>query len=454
MTGPAIAMDNASVVYRGGHKALRDASVAIAPGECVLVTGASGSGKSTLASLVNGLVPNLHEAEVTGSVCVLGQDPTNSPLHQTGRAVATVFQNPRSQFFCSDLFAEMAFGSENAGEEPGRIRDRAARIAERMGVAELAGRNLFTLSGGERQRVALASAVCDQTDVLVLDEPTANLDEAGVADLRAALRLLREDGVTVLMVEHRLHHLRGLVDQVLRVQDGRIARSYRPQEFWGLSDQERRALDLRCLEPPEEGPPARPPAPGPGLVCARPGSEELCFPAGKVTALVGRNGAGKTTLARTLAGLGRSPAAVSLFGEQLSRRARSQRVFLVMQDVERQLFAPSVRDELLLARPRASTAAAQEALEALGIGGLADRHPLSLSGGQKQRVAVASALVDDREAHIFDEPSSGLDHRGMLAVACALGELAARGKAVVLITHDHELVRECAHGILLLDKKR
>ncbi|WP_206742964.1 ABC transporter ATP-binding protein [Streptomyces natalensis] len=448
----AIALDKVTVRYAArGEPSLRDFSFEVSEGECVLLTGGSGCGKSTVIRLLNGLVPHVYEAEVSGSVSVLGHTPAERPLQETGRTVSTVFQNPRTQFFCTEPLSEMAFGGENAGADPAGLRARVARVADRVGVAHLAQHSMFTLSGGEKQRVALASAVCDQPRIYLLDEPTANLDDEAVQELRSTLTRLRDSGATLVIAEHRLHYLRGLVDRVVRMDAGRTAQTYSSADFWNIPGQTRRTLGLRSLHPPATAKSPKPAADEhSGLVCDHPRFGELPFPRGMVTALVGRNGVGKTHTARILSGLEKSPARVTLDGRPLTRRQRTRRAFLAAQDVNRQLFGPSVREELTLGRQGIAPSAVDAALRRLDIDQLADRHPLSLSGGQQQRVAIASALVEGREIYIFDEPSSGLDYRAMQSVSGVLTELAASGKILILITHDHELADACAHALVSL----
>lgn len=457
----AIHLDSVTVDYQvGGEPAVADIDLDVAEGECVLLTGGSGCGKSTLLRLLNGLVPHVHEARITGTVQVLGQDPAEQPVHETGRVVSTVFQNPRTQFFCTDPRSEMAFGSENAGQDPDDIRDRVARVAGVMGIEDLVDRSMFDLSGGQKQRVAVAAAVCDQPRLYLLDEPTSNLDDEAVDDLRAALEKLRIDGATIVIAEHRLYYLHGIVDRVIRLDGGRIAEALNADEFWTMPDDQRRRLGLRTLNPPtgmacvgtdrDADDAAYDEDEGTGLRCDHPRFGELFFPRGNVTTLVGRNGVGKSYTARSLAGLEKPPVPTSLDGMPLNRRDRVRQVFLVMQDVNRQLFAPSVREELVLGRRDIGQDVVDDAMTRLGIADLAERHPHALSGGQQQRVVVATALAEGRDVYIFDEPSSGLDYSSMKAVSGVLDQIAEAGKVVILITHDHELAAECTGRTITL----
>ncbi|KQB83514.1 putative HMP/thiamine import ATP-binding protein YkoD [Corynebacterium oculi] len=407
---------------------LDDVNLRVDPGEAVLITGRSGAGKSSLLRVLNGLVPHVYPGSLSGSVEVGGIDPATADLAVTGRIAATVFQNPRTQFFATDVLSEIALGASNAGLPREDILRRIDEAAERFELTGLLGRGMTELSGGERQRVALAAAVVSRPRLYLLDEPTANLDAASTRHFAEAVRDLRESGATLIIAEHRLHHLVGVVDRVVRMEGGRIVSDLPAEEFWAMP-----RAGLRSFEEPPENP--LPPASlgGDGLTV-----ENARFPRGAVTCVTGRNGAGKSTLLRMVVGLHKAKGKVRLDGKELSPRRRRAVCAAVMQDVNRQLFGESVEDELRLGlRGRRDFRAL---LASLGLAGLEDRHPLSLSGGQRQRLAVATARIAEAEVIVFDEPTSGLDLEAMEQMAEVIRSCAEQGAVVIVVTHDRELV--------------
>lgn len=428
-------------------------------GQCALVTGGSGAGKSSLIGVLNGLIPHVRPARIEGSVSVNGITPADVELADAGRVGATVFQNPRTQFFATDVLSEVAFGAANHGVPREEILERVAAAARRLGLEHLLDRQMTELSGGERQRVALASALVARPAVYLLDEPTANLDEASTAAVAEAVGELRREGATILVAEHRVHHLRRVVDRVVELRAGRIAEDRPAEAFWAMGEDARREARLRSLEAPAE--PSLPSAleehgaPGGGVelrdLAASRGGRRLWtvpyaqMPRGKVTCVTGPNGAGKSTLARVLLGLHRARGSVALDGVELSRSARRRRCAAVMQDVNRQLVGFSVAEELAVGRGRPEPAEVKRILGELGLAGLEDRHPLSLSGGQRQRLAVATASVGGESGRgadvlVFDEPTSGLDLRSMELMAAVIRRCADHGAILVVITHDRELI--------------
>ena len=290
--------------------------------------------------------------------------------------------------------------------------------------------------------MACAQAVAQTTPIILFDEPTSNLDPAAITEFAALLGRLKAQGKTIIIAEHRLYFLRGLVDQVLLIAGGRVAHMYTGEEFFSLGAKAQE-LGLRTLEKPQLN---RVPEPSPaergvhvrGVQVSFGGRRvldiaDMCFPEGKVTGIIGPNGAGKTTLARVLCGLQRVQAGTVEFS------AKPGRAFLVMQDVHRQLFTESVAQE-----------AGPEFLAQLGLDQLADRHPLSLSGGQKQRLVCATALSMDVPVLLFDEPTSGVDYHHLKLVAELLRGLAADGKTVIVISHDIEFLNHCVDHIVQL----
>lgn len=463
---------------------LDDVSLEVAEGESVLLCGPSGSGKSSVLRLANGLIPHYHPGQLKGRVRVEGEDVPNQPLHATGRLTSTVFQNPRTQFFSTQVRPELAFASENFGVPPEEIRSRIAAVDAALSLGPLLDGDLMRMSGGQRQLVACGAAMVNRPLLYLFDEPASNLSPHSIQRLRSVLADLRAQGATMLIAEHRLYYLRDLVDRVVLLRDGRVTHRYRAEEFWALSPSERRQLGLRalteCHRPPDlvaNGvlPPAtgsQPHGDSSSDGCSLTSNDEgltmedvrfaygqhqvldiphLHFPSGSVTVLTGPNGAGKSSLARVVCGLARSKGRVLVDGQPLRPRARQRVCHVVLQDVHRQLFASSVAEELTLGtHHKATDPAVQNTLENLGLTGLADRHPMSLSGGQKQRLVVAAAGLSDKKVHIFDEPTSGLDLGHLEQVAILLRRLADEGRVVIVITHDGELTQRCADQVVEL----
>ena len=472
-----LAIRGVSYSYPGGRQVLDDVDMDVTPGALTLVCGASGSGKSTVLRLLNGLIPNFHEGELSGRVLIDDEDVSSAPIERSGLRTATVFQNPASQFFTTTVADELAFAPQNYRVEAGEIRRRRAGALEELGIGDLADRDLRTLSGGQVQKVACAQALAQRTPVILLDEPTSNLDPRAIDDVRATIGRLKAAGRTLVVAEHRIYFLRGLVDEVVIMGRGRVVHRMAGEELWRIGEARRKELGLRALERPRlavrpaglaaiAGGPGRRPgaddAVGNGAVdavdaddAAGDGADgllienlqversgrlvldipRLFFPAGAVTGVVGANGVGKTTLARAVCRLQRARrgARMSLGGREL----RSGRAFLVMQDVHRQLFTESVSQE-----------ASAPQLERLDLAALADRHPLSLSGGQKQRLVIATAIDQDARVLILDEPTSGVDHRHLVAIAAELRDLAREGRVVIVISHDVEFLNECADRVI------
>lgn len=468
-------------------EALKDVDLSADAGSLTLVCGASGCGKSTLMKALTGLVPQMTPGELDGVVSINGRNLADVALTDVGHLCSSVFQNPRTQFFCDTVAEELAFCGENYGRERATLRQQSERAAKLMGISHLMERKLTTLSGGQLQKVALACALASGAPVLLADEPTSNLDPAAISEVRAALKVLKEQGLTIVVVEHRLHFLRGLADQVLLMEGGRVTRRWNGAEFFSMGQAQRRSLGLRTLVdpgPPEtwvgqvqagrqekqvgrqekqvgcqenrEATPSQVRLSCRGLSFAYGDSPvfeglDADFPAGQITCIAGANGVGKTTLVRVLCGLAApSSGSISLDGVPASRKTRRSACALVMQDTGRQLFSDTLAGELTIGASHASGQSGEKLLADFDLANLGERHPLSLSGGQKQRLVIAAARATGRPIVILDEPTSGVDARHLDSITATLRRIADEGAAVVVVTHDGEFAAACADRLITL----
>ena len=542
----------------------------IPAGQVVLLCGLSGCGKTTITRLINGLVPAYYTGTLEGQVLIDGKDSASVTLYELSQKVGSVFQNPRSQFFSLDSTSEIAFGCENTGVPREEMYRRIGQVSCDLNMADLLDRNLFALSGGEKQKIACASAAAMQPAIFVLDEPSSNLDLRSIANLKAVIRKWKEQGKTVVIAEHRLYYLMEIADRVIYMENGRIIKDFPIAEFLkvdtevlhrkGLRSQKAMEYTPGCIRVCQTGgilegtfecaaaekSPAsecasaeelpafedtsveRSPAPECASVEKPPVFEryvtfsglafsygkkrvldipELKVPSGAVTGVLGFNGAGKSTLARVICGLEkRAKGVLNDSGKSYTAKARLKKSYMVMQDVNHQLFTESVIEEVLLSMDGSKVsceAARQKAmgisknsvrflempdeffdksftcydlakniankskenllktevfrgspidiLEALNLSEFRDVHPMALSGGQKQRLAVASAIAADKDFLIFDEPTSGLDYAHMRDVAENITRLAHAGKTVFIISHDPELITSCCNYLIFLD---
>ena len=293
-----IELTRASFQYQNSDRGVRDISLSVKGGECVVLTGLSGCGKTTVTRLVNGLAPSYYPGVFSGSVRIDGKDISRLSTWEIGRLVGSVFQDPKSQFFSSELAGEVAFPCENYGLSAREIRERTNAAIEALKLSRLKDRAVDVLSSGEKQRAAIASVYAMKPKVFVCDEPTANLDAAGTRQLAQTLRQLKAQGFTLLIAEHRIDWLMGIADRFLYLRDGRIAAEYTPEDLRLLPEADILGMGLRS---PHEGKSL--PAPSvldesPAVLKTAGLSKKICkevifddvslsFPKGKVTAITG-----------------------------------------------------------------------------------------------------------------------------------------------------------------------
>ena len=451
------------------NAALSDVDLDIAPGERVLVLGPSGSGKSTLMGGLAGLLGGAEEGEATGTLTVDGV----APAEARGR-VGLLMQDPEAQVVLARVGDDVAFGMENLGVAREEIWPRVENSLEAVGLSVPLDHSTTELSGGQKQRLALASILAMGPGLLLLDEPTANLDPSGVAEVRAAVeKVVERTGATVVVVEHRVDVWASLVDRVIVVADGAIAADGPLDEVLA---QQGDALRERGIWLPgddvaaEVGPaPEVPPASSEAAPIARVtdltigydasapvrSGIDLTIERGVSTCIVGANGAGKSTFALTLAGLlppleGAVEVETSdgTAGDphEWSSKQLLGRMSMVFQEPEYQFLAATVAEELAIG-PRAAGMTDEEIaplvdehLEALGLTKLARANPMTLSGGEKRRLSVATALISAPELLILDEPTFGQDRGTWLGLVRLLRAALERGVTLVSITHDPAFV--------------
>ena len=340
-------------------KALNQVSLHISKGECVLLVGLSGCGKTTLTRLLNGLVPSFYEGKLSGEVLIEGKPVSEYKDGSLSQKVGSVFQNPRSQFFNVDTTGEIAFGCENIGISHEQILERVSKASYDLEMGGLMNRDIFSLSGGEKQLVAIASVYAMNPDIYVMDEPSANLDMEVTERLKKIITLLKRQGKTIIIAEHRIAYLRDLVDRVVYMKNGSIIREYSRKAFLALSDSERKKMGLRAVFP------ERLSIKSPDRICPTEvlltenlavsyskrepliASISTTAHAGEVIGIIGRNGQGKSTFAKCVCGLLKEAAGkIIVNGSPLSSKQRAGKIYLVMQEPGYQLFADSVEKEL------------------------------------------------------------------------------------------------------------
>ena len=363
-----------------------------------------------------------------------------------------------------DTTSELAFGPENHGIAEDLVRDRVKRVAAQLKLEPLLDRSIFSLSGGEKQKIACGSAAAIAPDIYVLDEPSSNLDAYAIADFRQLLFTLKSQGKTIIISEHRLYYLSGLFDRVLYLKDGEIEGDYTAEEFCGLSARQRDDMGLRPLDlaglSEVVGPPQRM---NEAVWTIKNVSfaykhepetlhiTETSFPSGSATAIIGHNGAGKSTFARCLCGLEKHfKGTVQDQSKNYSRKERLKLCYMVMQDVNHQLFTESVLDEILLSMRTEDKQRAREILQEMDLLPYEDCHPMGLSGGQKQRVAIARALAMEPEVLLFDEPTSALDPQMVGEVLEVLRNLANEGLTMIVVTHEMAFARDVSTNVVFM----
>lgn len=486
---PTVLFEDVTITYDGSDApALTHVDLSIEEGELALVVGRTGSGKSTLLGAINGLVPHFTGGHLEGRVLVAGRDIATHRPRDLADVVGVVGQDPLAGFVTETVEAELAYGMEQLGLPPETMRRRVEEVLDVMDIADLRDAPLRDLSGGQQQRVAIGAVLTQHPQVIVLDEPTSALDPTAAEDVLAAIsRLVHDLSTTVIVAEHRIERVIHYADSVIHVVDGRVEHGPPAQMMitssvappvvelgrWAgwtplplsVRDARRAAGPLR-REIGEIPSPATPPEQPGGLeakgVTVRHGrlvavdGVDLKLRPGTITALMGRNGAGKSSLLWALQGSGRRAAGtVSVDGAdpaELAPAVRRTVVGLVPQTPGDLLYLETVGGECERADLDAEVAAGTCAalLEEIAPGIPADRHPRDLSEGQRLALVLAIQLTADPPVLLLDEPTRGLDYTAKSALARALRSVVARGRTVLLSTHDVEFVAEAADRVVVM----
>ena len=508
----AISIRNLSFTYRGGKgKAIDGINFDQERGEFVTIMGRSGAGKSTLCRCLNNLIPNFQKGDLTGQVLIFGRRTEGMSVSELAGEVGMVFQDFEAQLFSTNVELEVAFGPENFGVPRDEIRRRVKEALDLVGLSGFEKREPMTLSGGEKQRLAIASALAIKPKILVMDEPTTDLDSQGREELLSLFERLREQGITLLLVEHESEEVLN-TDRVAIMDEGRIIRTAPPKEMFA----EVESLERHGIRPPQvaelmmklgyKTPPFKADEAYELLrrdgwtidegklqeILAKDEVREtgygdiifdlkdlsyvyengfkaldginLNIREGEFVAVIGQNGSGKTTLVKHLNGLLRPTKGDAVFlGKSVKRWRRSdigKLVGFVFQNPDHQIFANTVREEVSFsprnygfseAEVRSSV---EEALRAVELEGYEEMSPFLLTKGERQRVALASVLACKPRVIILDEPTTGLDYHQQRRIMELLRRLNEEGHTIIIVTHSLWGVAEYAHRIILLRKGR
>lgn len=438
----------------------------IKKGECILICGGSGCGKTTLLRLINKLVPTLYEGELKGSVFLDNEDIEKIPMYALSDRVGSVFQNPKTQFFNVDTDSEIVFGLENKGMSLQEMQNRLEKTCNDLKINNLLHKSIFKISGGEKQKIAFASVYAINPDIYILDEPSSNLDYESIVELKQYLSLLKKQGKTIIVAEHRLFYLMDLIDRSIYLKNGLIEKIYSKEEFVNLSDDVRKEMGLRSikgtnrlLQQKEKLQINNKKILKLNNLSIYRGNRKIIsnlnFEAsmGDIIGLIAPNGTGKTSLLRTISGLFNSyKGDITWNDKKFEAKNRIRNSYMVMQDVNYQLFSESVKSELKLGNPSIDCERIQKILLQLNLEQYADKHPNLLSGGQKQRLAIGVGIANNKLLFLLDEPTSGLDLENMLRVTELIKQV-SRDRVTIIATHDMEFANLVCNKFIVLKKE-
>ena len=434
-----------SFTYKNSNnKVLDRVNFKINKGECILLTGVSGSGKSTLIHLMNGLIPTLYEGQLEGEILFKNKDLKDIESYDISKNIGYVSQDPRGHFFTTNTTSELVFSMENYGIPLNEMKKKYSQLVELLELEKLVDKNIIYISSGERQKIAIGCSLSLEPEIIILDEPSSNLDFHMTKKLKQLIEKLKTKGYTIIIAEHRMYYIQDLIDRVFVINNGKVIEKT-ISDLKSNNEVPLRSLDIFNLELEN-------------ISCK---NKELLMEINNITyknilsnitttvykgdviGLIGKNGVGKTTLLRLLSNI-MKPNKGKIVGKVVP--------FLVMQDMDYQFFTESVESEMKFGDADIDLEKINSLLMKLGLTEYKDKIPFELSGGQKQRLLIAISALANVNLLMFDEPTSGLDYVNMTKVSGILKDL-SKNSALIVATHDIEFLYKTCNRVVYLDDK-
>ena len=434
-----------SFTYKNSNnKVLDSVNFKINKGECILLTGVSGSGKSTLIHLMNGLIPTLYEGHLEGDILFKNKDLKDIESYDISKNIGYVSQDPRGHFFTTNTTSELVFSMENYGIPLNEMKKKYSELVNLLELEKLVDKNIIYISSGERQKIAIGCSLSLEPEIIILDEPSSNLDFHMTKKLKQLIEKLKTKGYTIIIAEHRMYYIQDLIDRVFVINNGKVIEKT-ISDLKSNNEIPLRSLDIFNLE----------------LENISSKNKELLMEINNITykdiltnitttiykgdviGLIGKNGVGKTTLLRLLSNIIK-PDKGKVVGKVIP--------FLVMQDMDYQFFTESVESEMKFGSADNDLEKINSLLMKLGLIEFKDKIPFELSGGQKQRLLIAISALANVNLLMFDEPTSGLDYVNMTKVSGILKDL-SKNSALIVATHDIEFLYKTCNRVIYLDDK-
>ena len=434
-----------SFTYKNSNnKVLDSVNFKINKGECILLTGVSGSGKSTLIHLMNGLIPTLYEGHLEGDILFKNKDLKDIESYDISKNIGYVSQDPRGHFFTTNTTSELVFSMENYGIPLNEMKKKYSELVNLLELEKLVDKNIIYISSGERQKIAIGCSLSLEPEIIILDEPSSNLDFHMTKKLKQLIEKLKTKGYTIIIAEHRMYYIQDLIDRVFVINNGKVIEKT-ISDLKSNNEVPLRSLDIFNLELEN-------------ISCK---NKELLMEINNITykniltnitttvykgdviGLIGKNGVGKTTLLRLLSNI-MKPNKGKIVGKVVP--------FLVMQDMDYQFFTESVESEMKFGSADNDLEKINSLLMKLGLIEFKDKIPFELSGGQKQRLLIAISALANVNLLMFDEPTSGLDYVNMTKVSGILKDL-SKNSALIVATHDIEFLYKTCNRVVYLDDK-